>query len=79
MIQALKNNLGGIRSFPFSQYNSFGAPEGYRLFVYKDSKSKTQWGFIHQEFDNGNSNIDVIVYGMRNMKLVSEGFTSVIQ
>ena len=27
----------------------------------------------------GNSNIDVIVYGMRNMKLISEGFTSVIQ
>ena len=70
IFQALNKNLGGIRSFPFSLYKSFGAPQGYRLYVYKDPKSKTQWGFTHQEYDNGNGSINVIVYGMRNMKLV---------
>ena len=72
MIKALKNNLGGIRSFPFSLYKSFGAPEGYRLYVYKDTKSKSQWGFTHKEFNDENDKINVIVYGMRNMKLVTE-------
>ena len=76
MIQAINNNLGGIRSFPFSQYKSFGAPQGHRLYVYKDPKSKTQWGFTHQEFDDENDNINVIIYNMRNMKLVTENFIS---
>ena len=72
ILQALNKNLGGIRRFPFSQYKSFGAPQGFRLYVYKDIKSKAQWGFTHQEFGDGN----VIIYNMKNMKLVTEGFVN---
>ena len=74
ILQALNKNLGGIRSFPFSQYKSFGAPQSYRLYVYKDPKSKTQWGFTHKEFDDGDGNANVIVYDMKNMKLVTEKY-----
>ena len=72
ILQALNKNLGGLRSFPFSKYKSFGEPQGYRIYVYKDPKSKSQWGFIHQEFDNGSENVNIIVYDMKNMKLVTE-------
>ena len=76
ILQALNKNLGGIRRFPFSQYKSFGASQNHRLYVYKDTKSKTQWGFTHQEFNDGSGNINVIIYNMKNMKLVTEGFTN---
>jgi|GEM_PF-1163306 len=76
ILQALNKNLGGIRRFPFSQYKSFGASQNHRLYVYKDTKSKTQWGFTHQEFSDGNGNINVIIYNMKNMKLVTEGFVN---
>lgn len=34
----------------------------------KDPKSKTQWGFAYEKFENGN----VIVHAMTNMKLIKE-------
>ena len=70
IIQALHERLGGIVRYRFSAYQSFGAPEGYRLYVYKDPKSKTQWGFIHQEFYE-DGYLNVIVYDMKNMLLVN--------
>lgn len=38
------------------------------MYVYKDIKSKTQWGFAYKRFDKRN----VIVYYMRNLKLVKD-------
>ena len=72
ILQALYKNLGGIRSFPFSQYKSFGASQNHRLYVYKDPKSKTQWGFTHKEFNDRDGNMNVIIYNMKNMKLVTD-------
>ena len=39
--------------------------EGCLLYVYKDPKSKTQWGFAYKRFDD-----NAIVYYMKNLKLV---------
>lgn len=68
ILQSLENNLGGIVTHRISPYKQFGNPQGYRLFVYKDPKSKTQWGFAYEKFENGN----VIVHAMTNMKLIKE-------
>jgi len=68
MIQAINSNLGGIVSYRFSPYKGLGKDEDCRLYVYKDSKSRTQWGFGHKEFYDNN----VIVYHMKNMKLLKE-------
>ena len=42
--------------------------EGCLLYVYKDSKSKTQWGFAYKYFEENN----VIVYYMKNLKLAKD-------
>ena len=55
-------------SYRISPYKQFGNPQGYRLYVYKAPLSKSQWGFAHQRFDDGN----IIVRGMINMKLIRE-------
>jgi hypothetical protein len=68
LFQALYNNLGGMVSHRISPYKSLGAQEGYKLYVYKDPKSKSQWGFAYQLFNDNN----VIVYEMKNMKLMKE-------
>lgn len=68
ILQSLENNLGGIVTHRISPYKQFGKPQGYRLYVYKDHKSNTQWGFAYEKFENGN----VIVHAMTNMKLIKE-------
>ena len=68
MIQALDSNLGGMITHRPSLYKELGKAEGCLLYVYKDPKSKTQWGFAYKLFDDNN----VIVYYMRNLKLVKE-------
>jgi hypothetical protein len=68
MIQALNCNLGGIVTHRLSPYKELGNEERCLLYVYKDSKSKSQWGFAYKRFDENN----VIVYYMRNLKLVKE-------
>jgi len=66
MIQALNFNLGGMVRYRLSPYKELGRKEGCLLYVYRDPKSKTQWGFAYEEFDDNN----VIVHYMRNLKLV---------
>jgi len=66
IVQAIYNNLGGMITHRPSLYKELGKAEGCLLYVYKDPKSKTQWGFAYKLFDNNN----VIVYYMRNLKLV---------
>ena len=68
MIQAINSNLGGILTHRLSPYKELGNNERCFLYVYKDPKSKSQWGFAYKRFDENN----VIVYYMRNLKLVSE-------
>ena len=68
ILQSLENNLGAIVTHCIFPYKQFGNPQGYRLYVYKDPKSKTQWGFVYEKFENGN----VIVHAMTNMKLIKE-------
>ena len=68
ILQSLENNLGSIATHRLSPYKQFGKPQGYRLYVYKDPKSKAQWGFAYEKFENGN----VIVHAMTNMKLIKE-------
>ena len=66
MIQAIYCNLGGIVTHRLSPYKELGNDKRCLLYVYKDSKSKSQWGFAYKRFDENN----VIVYYMRNLKLV---------
>jgi hypothetical protein len=68
MIKALQTQLGGIFRHRVSPYQSFGGDKGLLLYVYKDPKSTAQWGFSYWLFPDGN----VIVYEMKNMKLVKE-------
>jgi len=68
MIQALNYNLGGVISHRQSPYIELGSDENCLLYVYKDSKSKSQWGFAYKRFDEDN----VIVYYMSNLKLIRE-------
>ena len=65
--QAINSNLGGILTHRPSPYQELGKNKGCLLYVYKDRKSKTQWGFAYKRFNN-----DVIVYSMRNLKLVRD-------
>ena len=51
-----------------SPYKELGKEEDCLLYVYKDAKSKTQWGFAYKLFDEDK----VIVYYMRNLKLVKD-------
>ena len=67
MIQAINSNLGGMVRHRSSPYKELGKDEDCLLYVYKDPKSKTQWGFAYEEFDDNN----VIVHYMRNLKLVN--------
>ena len=66
MIQAIKKNLGGMITHRISPYKELGKYKRCLLYVYKDPKSKSQWGFAYKRFDENN----VIVYYMRNLKLV---------
>jgi len=68
IIKTINKNLGGLVSHRLSPYKQLGRDEGCRLYVYTDPKSKTQWGFGYKDFGDNN----VIVYYMRNMKLVTE-------
>ncbi len=68
IIQALHSNLGGILTHRPSLYKELGKDESCLLYVYKDIKSKTQWGFAYKQFENDN----VIVFYMRNLRLVKE-------
>ncbi|MCL1937009.1 MAG: hypothetical protein FWF52_01260 [Candidatus Azobacteroides sp.] len=68
MIQALNSNLGGMLTHRPSPYKELGKKEDCLLYVYKDPKSKTQWGFAYKRFDQNN----VIVYYIKNLKLVKE-------
>ncbi len=71
----LKSILGGILLHRPSPYKELGQDGGCLLYVYKDTKSKTQWGFAYKRFDDDN----VIVYHMKNLKLikVSNNFLNV--
>ena len=66
MIQAINRNLGGLITHRLSPYKELGYDERCLLYVYKDPKSKSQWGFAYKRFDDNN----IIVYYMRNFKLV---------
>ena len=66
IFQALNRNLGGMLTHRLSPYKELGSEEHCSIYVYKDPKSKTQWGFAYKRFDENN----VIVYYMKNMKLV---------
>jgi hypothetical protein len=68
IIQAINFNLNRLINHRPSPYKELGRDESCLLYVYKDSKSKTQWGFAYKRFDESN----VIVYYMRNLKLVKE-------
>jgi len=66
MVHAVNSNLGGILNHRLSPYRELGKAEHCRLYVYKDPKSKTQWGFAYKQYGGDN----VIVYHMRNLKLI---------
>jgi len=68
IIHAINSNLNGIVTHRPSPYKELGNEEGCLLYVYKDPKSKTQWGVAYKRFDENN----VIVYYMRNLKIVTE-------
>lgn len=68
MIRTVIKDIDGSVIYRLSPYKQFGNPQGYRLYVYKDPRSKSQWGFAYQRFDDGN----IIVRGMINMKLIKE-------
>ena len=68
IIQAVYSNLGGMVTHRMSPYKELGQNEGCLLYVYKDPKSKTQWGFAYKRFNDNNT----IVYYMRNLKLVKD-------
>ena len=67
IIQSIHSNLGGIVTHRLSPYKELGKDERCLLYVYKDAKSKTQWGLAYRRFDGNN----VIVYYMRNLKLIT--------
>jgi len=73
IIQSIYNNLGGIVRHRPSPYKELGKNENCLLYVYRDRKSKTQWGFAYKQFDENN----VIVYYMRNLKLVKDTSCSI--
>ena len=66
MMQSINSNLGGIVIHRPSPYKELGRDESCLLYVHKDRKSKTQWGFAYKRFNKN----DVIVYYMRNLKLI---------
>ena len=66
IIQSIYSNLGGIVTHRPSPYKELGKDYGCLLYVYKDPKSKTQWGFSYKRFNENN----VIVHYVRNLKLV---------
>jgi len=66
IIQAINKNIGGMVTHRQSPYKDLGGEKNCLLYVYKDPKSKTQWGFAYKRFDDSN----VIVYYMKNLKLV---------
>ncbi|GHT25129.1 hypothetical protein AGMMS4957_19360 [Bacteroidia bacterium] len=66
IIKALHTKLGGLLRHRVSPYWSFGRREGLLLYVYRDAKSRTQWGFLYRLFPDNN----VIVYEMKPMNLV---------
>ena len=66
ILQAINSNLNGMVTHRSSPYKELGNDEGCLLYVYKDTKSKTQWGFAYKRFNENN----VIVYYMKNLKLV---------
>ncbi|MDR0295842.1 MAG: hypothetical protein LBH91_06665 [Prevotellaceae bacterium] len=70
IIQAISSNLGGMLTHRPSPYRKLSKDEGCLLYVYKDTKSKTQWGFAYKRFGDKN----VIVYYVKNLKLVSENY-----
>jgi len=65
IIRAVDDNLGGFLTHRASPYKELGRDKGCFLYVFKDPKSKTQWGFAYQRYDE-----NVIVYFMKNMKLI---------
>ena len=65
ILQSIHKNLGGIITHRASPYKKLGKDEGCLLYVYRDQKSKTQWGFAYKRFDE-----NVIVYYMKNLKLI---------
>ena len=73
IIQSINSNLNGIVTHRSSPYKELGKDEGCLLYVYKDPRSKTQWGFAYKYFDEDN----VIVYYMKNLKLVNESKGSI--
>jgi hypothetical protein len=68
MIRAIDKNLCGIVTHRLSPYKELGKDEECLLYVYKDHKSKTQWGFGYKRFGKNKA----IVYFMRNLKLVKD-------
>ena len=68
IIQAVYSSLESILTHRLSPYKELGSSEGCLLYVYKDRKSKTQWGFAYKELDDNNA----IVLYMRNLKLVKD-------
>ena len=52
--------LGGIVTHRISPYKQFGNPQGHRLYVYKDSRSKSQWEFAYEKQPGG----DVVIWGI---------------
>ena len=75
IIQAINSNLGGIVTHRPSPYGELGRNEDCLLYVYKDPKSKTQWGFAYKRYDDDN----VIVYYMKNLKLVKGNINAPLQ
>lgn len=65
VLQSLYRNLGGIITHRASPYRELGKDERCLLYVYKDVKSRTQWGFAYKRFDE-----NIIIYYVRNLKLV---------
>ena len=68
MIRTVIKDIDGGVIYRLSLYKQFGNPQGYRLYVYKDPRSKSQWGFAYEKLPNG----DVVICGMTNMKLIKE-------
>jgi len=68
IINAVESNLKGIVTHRPSPYTELGSNENCLLYVYKDPKSRTQWGFAYKRFDAQN----VIVYYMKNLKLLKD-------
>lgn len=46
-----------------STHRSFGKKEGYLYGFFKDRKSKTQWNYLYERFED-NGNINVIVHDL---------------